>query len=70
MATAINQACSSLISINSQFTIVLDAAGKVSKVTSDAATAPLAACVQKALTGLTFPCLASFEVCPEYVIAE
>ncbi len=70
MAAAINQACSSLLTFNAQFTIVLDQNGKVTQVTSDPSAAQLAACVQKALTGLTFPCLASFEVCPEYVIAE
>ncbi len=28
------------------------------------------ACVRATLAGLTFPCLASFEVCPEFAIAE
>jgi Radical SAM superfamily/B12 binding domain len=70
MAAAIQAACSSLLTFNDQYTIVLDATGKVIKVDSDPASAALAQCIQAALAGLTFPCLASFEVCPEYVIAE
>lgn len=70
MADAIQAACGSQITMMSQFTIVLDANGKVVKVNADPSAAALADCVQKALVGLTFPCLASFEVCPEYVIAE
>ncbi|MFW5740515.1 MAG: hypothetical protein ACOC1F_09130 [Myxococcota bacterium] len=30
----------------------------------------VAACVLKALEGLTFPCLAAYTVCPESIIAE
>ena len=72
MIKAIEAACSSLLDWDyKQFTIVLDKSGKVTAVdvNSPGATA-LAECVFKALDGLTFPCLASFEVCPEYAIAE
>jgi anaerobic magnesium-protoporphyrin IX monomethyl ester cyclase len=70
MTDAIQAACGSLISMTSQFIIVLDAKGNVVQVNADPSAQALADCVKKALTGLTFPCLASFEVCPEYVIAE
>jgi radical SAM superfamily enzyme YgiQ (UPF0313 family) len=70
MAQAITAACSSQLSFNAQFKVVLDATGKVVKVTGDPGYEALAQCVQTALAGLSFPCLASFEVCPEYAIAE
>jgi hypothetical protein len=70
MSDAIQAACASLINMNAQFTSVLDATGTVVQVNADPTAAALADCVKKALTGLTFPCLASSEVCPEYVIAE
>ncbi len=50
------------------FHIVLDASGKVVKVKSRSTV--LSQCVKRALRGLSFPCLASFEVCPEFVIVE
>jgi radical SAM superfamily enzyme YgiQ (UPF0313 family) len=70
MASAIQAACGSLVGNMSQFTIVLDASGKVVAVNATSGAQALADCVKKALDGLVFPCLASFEVCPEYVIAE
>lgn len=72
MVKAIESACSSLLDWDyKQFTIVLDKSGKVTTVNPGSpAAAALAECVFKALSGLTFPCLASFEVCPEYAIAE
>jgi radical SAM superfamily enzyme YgiQ (UPF0313 family) len=70
MVAALAPACGPLIHPQTQFDIVLDASGKVVTVQADPATQPIADCIMKALTGLTFPCLASFEVCPEYVIAE
>jgi len=71
MAKAIYDACGSLLtSSNVQFDVVLDASGKVVAVTADPSAQAVADCVMNALAGLTFPCLAGFEVCPEYVIAE
>ena len=55
------------------FVIHLDAEGFVSKVTTnsdDPSLAETAKCVLSALKGLQFPCLANFDVCPEYLIAE
>ena len=70
MASAIEAACSSLITMGTKFDVVLDAKGSVVTVTTTPPASALATCVEKALAGLSFPCLASFEVCPEYVIAE
>ncbi|MFO0762337.1 MAG: radical SAM protein [Byssovorax sp.] len=71
MADAITAACAALINGSfNQFTIVLDAGGQVVDVTGGPGTDALTACVKSALAGLSFPCLAGFEVCPEYVIAE
>jgi radical SAM superfamily enzyme YgiQ (UPF0313 family) len=54
--------------------IVLDENGQVSDVVvrpGEEAPGPEAlACIKKALSGLTFPCLAGFKLCPEFVIVE
>ncbi|MBK7584876.1 MAG: radical SAM protein [Myxococcales bacterium] len=70
MADAIAKAACGPGPFGEQVKIVLDSNGKVLKVDASPTYAALAACIEKALTGLTFPCRASFEVCPEYVIAE
>ena len=54
---------------NSQVKIVLDAKGRVTRVVSTPP-GPQSQCIQKVLSGLSFPCLSSFEVCPEHVIIE
>jgi hypothetical protein len=72
MFDAIEASCQALWDPNKypQFDIKLDTSGKVVNVTGDASIQPLLDCVQMALAGLSFPCLASFDVCPEYAIAE
>jgi radical SAM superfamily enzyme YgiQ (UPF0313 family) len=72
MYDAIEASCQALWDPNSfpQFDIKLDASGKVVGVTGDAGIQPLLDCIQAALVNLSFPCLASFDVCPEYAIAE
>jgi radical SAM superfamily enzyme YgiQ (UPF0313 family) len=71
MAEAIDAACGALIANSgTQFSIVLDSAGKVVDVKGVPGSEAVVACVSAALANLSFPCLASFEVCPEYVIAE
>ena len=50
--------------------IALDANGHASSVYSNPASTYLEQCILGALQGLTFPCLANFEVCPLHVIAE
>jgi radical SAM superfamily enzyme YgiQ (UPF0313 family) len=53
--------------------IVIDSAGNVVDVVPYDSSAPALAtaeCMKSALAGLTFPCLAGTEVCPEYVIVE
>lgn len=72
MYDAIEAACQKLWDPSKfpQFDINLDASGKVVNVTGDAGIQPLLDCIGKALAGLSFPCLASFDVCPEYAIAE
>jgi hypothetical protein len=70
MAQAIQAACASQISPSTQFSVALDATGAVLKVTATPAAPALTDCVTKALAGLKFPCLAGFEVCAEFVIAE
>ena len=50
--------------------VVLDSGGVVSDVRTTPPGAPVADCIRTALAGLAFPCLASFEVCPEHVIVE
>jgi radical SAM superfamily enzyme YgiQ (UPF0313 family) len=49
--------------------VVLDTKGRVVRVDGAKGT-PYAKCIQKVLSGLKFPCLSSFEVCPEHVIIE
>ncbi|MBI3201945.1 MAG: cobalamin B12-binding domain-containing protein [Myxococcales bacterium] len=48
--------------------VVLDAKGRVQRV--DGGKPALAQCIRRVLAGLSFPCLASFDVCPEHVIIE
>jgi len=50
--------------------VVLGPGGTVTDVRTMPPGAPVADCVRTVLAGLSFPCLASFEVCPEYVIFE
>jgi hypothetical protein len=55
------------------FRIVLDGTGAVADVRSESreeGAAEVRRCVRAALHGLVFPCLAKFEVCPEFVIIE
>jgi len=52
------------------FQVVLGADGSVIDVRTRFGDPALAACVRDALRGLSFPCLASLEVCPEFAIAE
>jgi radical SAM superfamily enzyme YgiQ (UPF0313 family) len=68
MVEAITAACQPEMSQQGPFVITLDATGAVAGVTS--ASQALADCVKKALAGLSFPCLAGFDVCPEFAIAE
>jgi hypothetical protein len=48
--------------------VVLDASGAVVDVRGGPP--EVVDCIRASLAGLTFPCLASFEVCPEFAIAE
>jgi len=54
--------------------ILIDSEGRVVDVQSryedDPATQEAIDCFRHALEGLTFPCLANYQVCPEYLIAE
>ncbi|MBI5489564.1 MAG: radical SAM protein [Deltaproteobacteria bacterium] len=54
------------------FEIVLDGTGAVVDVrgTGDGDASEVQRCVREALRGLSFPCLADFEICPEFVIIE
>jgi len=72
MLADLQAACSSVWNTGStpQFEITLDATGNVVSVTGDPSIKALTDCVAAALAGLSFPCLASFQVCPEYMIAE
>jgi anaerobic magnesium-protoporphyrin IX monomethyl ester cyclase len=69
MSDRIND-CNPLFDFSDQVRIILDEAGAVVDVRVDPPRPELQMCLQAALTGLTFPCLASFEVCPEFAIAE
>ena len=69
MSEAIND-CGPLFDFGNQVRILLDPAGAVTDVLTEPPSPELQDCLRAALTGLTFPCLASFEVCPEYAIAE
>jgi hypothetical protein len=62
--------CAPLFEFGNEMRIVLDPSGAVVEVRTSPESPELAACVRSALAGLTFPCLASFEVCPEFAIAE
>jgi len=66
MATAADRC----LSFSGSVEIVLDDAGRVTDVRSRGAGADVVTCVRSALSGLTFPCLASFTICPEFAIAE
>lgn len=48
--------------------VVLDGKGRVLRI--DGGQPAHAQCIRRVLAGLTFPCLASFGVCPEHVIIE
>jgi hypothetical protein len=63
-------ACEPLFDFGNQVRILLDASGAVVDVRTDPPHPELADGLRAAVAGLTFPCLASFEVCPEYAIAE
>jgi len=56
------------------FAIVLDATGEAVGMTPVSPGTPVPAdledCVLGALSGLTFPCLGGYTICPEFVIAE
>ena len=68
LSTAVNTACASLLTANPTFDITLDATGAVVSVTTTPPTtpaAPICACIETALAGLTFPCLAGFDLCPQ-----
>jgi hypothetical protein len=69
MSDRIND-CSPLFDFTDQVRIILDDAGTVVDVRVDPPRPELQMCLQTALAGLAFPCLASFEVCPEFAIAE
>ncbi len=68
MAEAVETACD--VPFGETFRVGLDAEGRVRSVMSASGSTEVEECVEAALAGLVFPCLASFEVCPEYVIAE
>jgi radical SAM superfamily enzyme YgiQ (UPF0313 family) len=53
--------------------IVLDASGKVQGVVAQPGTNPdpmVLDCIKTALGQLSFPCLANYQICPEYIITE
>lgn len=62
--------CTSLLDFGTDLRIVLDPAGEVVEVRVVPPSPELSMCIEAALEGLSFPCLASFEVCPEFAIAE
>ena len=66
----VTDVCDPLLDFGNRVRIVLDSTGLVVNVQVEPPTAELTECLRAALTGLTFPCLASFEVCPEFAIAE
>jgi len=68
--TRMATAADSCISFSGSVEIVLNDAGRVTDVRSRGASTDVVACVRRALDGLTFPCLASFTICPEFAIAE
>ncbi len=70
LGQAIDKACGGQIGFPVQLKIVLDVGGKVVDVVTTPNTPAINQCVTAALAGLSFPCLASLEVCPEYAIAE
>jgi hypothetical protein len=69
MADRIND-CGPLFDFGNQFRILLDDTGAVVDVVTNPPSPELEDCLRATFAGLTFPCLASFEVCPEYAIAE
>jgi hypothetical protein len=62
--------CGPLFDFGNQVRILLDPAGVVVDVRTEPPHPELEDCLRTALAGLSFPCLASFEVCPEFAIAE
>jgi radical SAM superfamily enzyme YgiQ (UPF0313 family) len=73
MCDAIDAACGELSGSVNLYTIVLDEEGAVIEVLSDyddPDEQAVAECIESALEGLTFPCLAGMDVCHEYVIPE
>ena len=73
MADEIEEECNAIIESGDIYVIEFDSSGIVVAVTpqnQDPHSLEVAACVMTALEGLEFPCLADFEICPEYMIAE
>jgi radical SAM superfamily enzyme YgiQ (UPF0313 family) len=66
-AAKVVAACPSM-ALSAAVRVVLDSKGRVQRV--DGGSPAHARCVRRVLAGLSFPCLASFEVCPENVIIE
>jgi anaerobic magnesium-protoporphyrin IX monomethyl ester cyclase len=77
---AIEKACGYSF-YNEDFVIEIDATGRVttvrgpwdagvSRYEADGGHTDVQSCLEKALAGLTFPCLAGAHVCPEYIIVE
>lgn len=59
------------LDFSSRYRIVLDDAGAVVAVRAEpGGPDDISTCIEGVLDGLRFPCLSSFEVCPEFVIAE
>jgi len=70
MMSMIGQACPEVYDHFGSISIVLDVTGAVVDVTGAAVPVSVLQCVQTTLSGLTFPCLAGYEICPEFAIAE
>ncbi len=70
LAASLDPCAAVLYSGGGPIVVVLDGRGAVSDVRTTDPGSPVAACVRRVLEGLSFPCLASFEVCPEYIISE
>ena len=74
MAARLHDACPEELWYYPGVAVLIDPSGQVAGVTTAHSSEPLdpeiESCVLNALAGLTFPCLAGYTVCPEYVIAE
>ena len=73
MTSMIMEACPDIVDHLGQVAISLDASGAVVAVTADPGSkVPPEAlqCAETALKGLTFPCLAGYQICPEYIVGE